>query len=134
AAEGKGGNRVSGVAADSGQLGQVVGPAVSRDLLRGAVERKRAPVVAESLPLPDHVCGRSRGERPDGRPALEPALPARHDALHLRLLRHHLADEDRVRVPRPPPREVASVLGEPGQEKLFHWPEPKGPRYAFRTL
>ena len=61
------------------------------------------PVVAEPLPFTDHLACRGGGERVDRRPALEPALPARHDALHLRLLRHDLADEDRVRVAGPPP-------------------------------
>ena len=74
AAEREARDGVGGVAADAGQLGQVVGPAVRRDLLRGAVERERAPVVAEPLPLADHVAGRRRGERLDRRPALEPAL------------------------------------------------------------
>ena len=124
-AEGERGDRVGGIAADAGQLGQVVGPAVSRNLLRGAVERERAPVVAEPLPLPDHVAGRGRGERLHGRPALEPAPPARHDALDLRLLRHDLADEDRVRIARLPPGQVAAVSAEPGQEKLVHQHEPR---------
>ena len=65
---------------------------------RRAVQMTRAPVVAESLPRDDHVRGRSGGERLDGGPALEPATPARDHAVDLRLLQHHLRDEDRVRV------------------------------------
>ena len=133
AAEGEAGDRVGGVAADAGQLGQVVRPAVSRDLLRGAVERERAPVVAEPLPLADHVGGRSGGERLDGRPALEPAPPARQDALHLRLLRHHLADEDRVRVLVFRQGRSAPVSAEPGQEQLFHRREPRPACYCLRS-
>lgn len=36
------------------------------------------------------------------------------------LLRHHLGNEDRVRIARAPPREVAPVCSEPGQEQLVH--------------
>ena len=118
-------DRVRRVAADAGQLGQIVRPAVRRDLLRGAVEVERAPVVAEPLPLADHVRRRSGGERVHRRPALEPALPARHDAVDLRLLRHHLGDEDRVRIAGPPPGQIAPVLAEPRQKQPLH---PKQPR------
>ena len=87
---------------------------------RRAVEGKGPPVVAEALPLADHVGGRCDRELFDPRPALEPPLPARQHALDLRLLGHDLADEDRVRVARPPPRQVASVLHEPRQEQILH--------------
>ena len=73
-----------------------------------AVERKRAPVVAEALPLDDDVGRRCGRERLDGRPSLEPALVAWDDAIDLRLLEHHLRDEDRVRVARSAPRQVAA--------------------------
>ena len=53
------------------------GQPVGRHALRGAVEVQRAPVVAEPLPLPDHVGGSRRRERVDGRPALQPGLVAR---------------------------------------------------------
>ena len=46
-----------GVRPDARELGQVVRPAVLRDLLRGAVQAERAPVVAEPLPLDDHLAG-----------------------------------------------------------------------------
>ena len=132
AAEGEAGDRIGGVAADARQLGQVVRPAVRRDLLRGAVQRERAPVVAEALPLADHVAGRGGRERLDGRPALEPALPARHDALHLRLLRHDFRDQDRVRIPGLPPGQIAPVFPEPGQKQLLHAAEPRGAANARR--
>src|SRR5207248_1773370 len=81
---------------------------------------QRAPVVPQALPFADHIgrgCGR---ERLDRRPALQPVLPAGQDALQLRLLRHDFGDEDRVRVTRPPPRQVASVLGAPGEPQHLH--------------
>ena len=67
-------DRVGGVAPDARQLGQVVRPAVRGDVLRRPVQVERAPVVAEPLPLADHVGRRGRRERLDRRPALEPAL------------------------------------------------------------
>ena len=109
-----------GVRPDAGQLGQVVGPTVLGDHARGAVEVDGAPVVAESLPLDDHVRGRRGRERRRGRPALEPPEVARDDAVDLRLLEHHLADKDRVWILRPAPRKVASVPGIPGEKQLAH--------------
>src|SRR5207302_7644563 len=53
AAEGEAGDRVCRVPTDSRELGQVFGPPVRRDVLCRSVEGERAPVVAESLPLPD---------------------------------------------------------------------------------
>ena len=75
AAEREAGDGVGGVAPDAGQLRQILGPAVRGDVLRRAVQAERAPVVAEPLPLADHVGGRRRRERLDSRPALEPPLP-----------------------------------------------------------
>ena len=110
------------VRADAGKLCEVVGPALGGDPRRGAVERDGATVVAETLPFDDHVGG-ARGREGGGRrPPGQPALVARHDALHLRLLEHHLGDEDRVRVARPPPREVAPDGAVPREQLLLHAP------------
>ena len=103
------------------------------DRTRRAVEVERAPVVPEPLPLADHVGGGRRRERLDRGPALEPGAIARNDALDLRLLEHHLADEDRVRVARPPPRQVAAVLREPGEELLLHRGTLPIPGHAMTT-
>jgi len=124
APEGEASDGVGRVAPDAGQLGEVVRPAVIRDLLRGAVQVERPAVVAEPLPLADHVSGRRCRKRLDRRPALEPALPAGHDPLDLGLLRHHLGDEDRVGIARPPPRQIPPGLAEPVQKQLVH--EDKG--------
>ena len=106
---GEAGHRIGRVAADSRELGEVVGPAGFRDPLGGTVEVDGATVVAEPLPLADDLRpGRGR-EGLGGRPALEPVQVPRDDALHLRLLEHDLADEDRVRIACPPPRQVASL-------------------------
>ena len=119
-AEGLVADRAGGVGPDPRQLGQVVGPAVLGDVPRGPMQVERAPVVAEPLPLPDHVGGRRGRERSRRRPPLEPGEVARHDALDLRLLEHHLGDEDRVRIARPPPRQVATGSAEPRQQQLVH--------------
>ena len=117
-----------GVRTDAGELGEVVRPAVNGHLPGGTVQIDGAAVVAEPLPLDDHVRrGRAR-ERLDARPALEPGLPARDHAVDLRLLQHDLRDEDRIGIVRPPPGQIAPVLLVPGQEQLPHRPEPRGRR------
>src|SRR5205807_1888374 len=65
----------------------------------------------------------SRGERGDRRPALEPSLVTGDDACDLRLLEHDLRHEDRVGIPRRPPRELATARREPACERYLHpWP------------
>ena len=86
------------------------------------MERERAIVVAEALPLEDHLGGRRRSGCLDGRPPFEPARVARHDPLDLRLLQHDLADEDRVRVARASPGKLAGVLPVPRQQQGLHAP------------
>ncbi len=104
------------------------------------MEGERPSVVAESLPFDDHLRGRGGGERLGSRPPLEPAAIARDDPLDLRLLKHHLGDEDHVGIARATPREVASVLREPGEELRLHHPSLDGrstiesPLYGFPVL
>ena len=105
---------------DARQLGEIVRPAVDRDPLYRAVQVEAAPVVAQPLPLADHVRRRRGSERLDGWPALEPGHKAGDHALHLRLLQHHLGDEDRVGIAGPTPGQVASVLREPGEQGCLH--------------
>src|SRR6188472_1233237 len=88
------------------------------------MERKRAPVVAEALPLDDHLARRGGCEGCGGRPPFEPALVARHDALDLGLLEHDLRNEDRVGIPGPPPGKIAAALPVPGEERRLHAPDP----------
>ena len=82
------------------------------------VERDRATVVAEALPGADHVCPRGCSEVCRGRPTFEPRSPPFDHAIHLCLLEHHLADEDRVRVARVPPRQIASVRFVPRKDTI----------------
>ena len=96
--------RRGGVRADTGEHGEVRRPSGGRDVARRAVERERAAVVAEALPLDDDVTRRGGRQGCSARPPPEPPLVPRDDTLDLRLLQHHLADEDRVRISRPAPR------------------------------
>ena len=110
------------VRADARKRREVVRPALERDDLRGAVQVHRAPVVAEPLPLADRVGRRRRGERSHRRPPLQPREVERDHAVDLRLLKHDLRDEDRVRVTRATPREIAAVHVEPREEERLHAP------------
>jgi hypothetical protein len=108
-------DRLRGVGADAGELGQVRGPAFRGDPLAGAMKIDGAPVVAEPLPGTDHVRRRRACERGCGRPALQPVEVARNDARDLRLLQHHLRDEDCVRITSAAPGQIAPLPGEPGE-------------------
>jgi len=113
--EGEARERVRRVAADAGKLRWIRRPARAGDPLRCPMEADGTAVVAEALPRADDVREQRRGERLCGRPALEPREVARDDALYLRLLEHHLGDEDRVRIARPPPGQITPVLRVPGE-------------------
>lgn len=107
---------------DSGELGEIVRPAIDGDALRCSMQVQRSPVVAEPLPLADHIRCRGRCQRIEGRPAIEPGDVPRDDSPDRRLLKHDLADEDRVRISRAPPRKVATRCLEPGEEqRLYSW-------------
>ena len=101
-----GGGRVG---ADTGQLDQMVGPTFSRDFPCCTMKVQRTPVVAEPLPLTDHIRRRGGRKRLDGRPALEPGQVARDHPLDLRLLEHDLRDEDRVGITGSTPGKVAAM-------------------------
>ena len=114
------GDGIRGVAADSGQLGQILGPALGGDETSSPMQVEPPPVVAETLPLANHLRRARRGERLDRRPALEEGEIARNDARDLRLLEHDLGDEDRVRVARFPPGQVAALRPKPLEEQFLH--------------
>ncbi len=101
-----------------------VGPAAGGDDVGGVVERSSATRVAETLPLAQHRRER-RGRACLGRrPAGEERLPSPGDARDLRLLQHHLADEDRPRLGGRPPRQVMPPV------HLVPAREPAGPHAA----
>jgi hypothetical protein len=111
-----------GVGPNAGKLPQIFGPALSSDLLRGAMQIQAAAVVAEPLPGPDDLRRTSGRQCYHRRPPLQPGEVTRDHALDLRLLQHHLRDKDRVRISRPPPGEVASAFREPGKQGGLHRP------------
>ena len=108
---------------NAGQLRQVVRPAVLGDRPGRRVQRDRAAVVTEPLPRDDHIRRGGGGQRLDVGPALEPGEPARDHAVDLRLLKHHLGNENGVWIRRlaargghvPPPRTTQAVPPSPPQ-------------------
>ena len=117
-AERERGDRGRRVRADARQRAQVGRPAVAGDRRRGRVERERAPVVPEAHPGGQDLGARRGRERRRRRPSLEPLQVPRHDPGDLGLLEHDLADEDRVGVGGPPPRQVAALLRVPAQQRV----------------
>jgi len=115
-------DRARGVGADAGQRRDVVGlvwkaAAVPLDdRARGLVQRPGARVVTQSRPQREHLVERSRRERRDRRKPREPPLPVRQHGLQARLLRHDLADPDRVRIAHPPPGQIAPVAAVVGED------------------
>ena len=90
------------------------------DLDGGAMEVDGAAVVAEAFPRTHDIADRRGGTGRGIGEAVEERLPAGHDARHLGLLQHELADEDGPRITRAPPREVATVGRGPAQEGVLH--------------
>jgi len=106
-------DRARGVGPDAADRTQLGGGAwqLLADLACGRVQVAGARVVAEAGPLREHVVERRGGERAERRKLREPALPVRDDGRDARLLEHHLADPDRVRVARAAPRQVSLHRG-----------------------
>jgi hypothetical protein len=104
-----------------GALRQGAAP-LRADLLRARPQVARARVVAEPGPRGEHVVERCGGERAHRRKLRHPPLPVRDHGRHARLLQHDLADPDRVRIARAPPRQVALhslvMLDDSGRDRL----------------
>lgn len=105
-----------GVRADARHLTQLFGalreaavPAVHH-VAGAAVQVPGAAVEAQARPGGEHVVERRPGQRRHGGEALHPALPVRDHCRHPRLLQHHLADPDGVRIADPAPRQIALHL------------------------
>ncbi len=103
-------DRTRGVRADARDRAQLGGASRQSGAkrLRAGVEVARARVVAQARPRGEHVVERRGRERAERRERGHPAPPVRHDGLDPRLLQHDLADPDRVRITRAPPRQVAT--------------------------
>ena len=120
-AERQRGHRGGGVRSESGKRAQLRRRPWQRAAasLRRAVEIARARVVPEPAPEREHVVerrGRQRAQR--GKAAEEAPVVGDHH-LDARLLQHHLADPDAVRVARLlPPGKVAPRSGKPREQAI----------------
>ena len=90
--------------------------AKSHYLFRSEVKISRPTIVAQSLPLAQHLILCSLSEGLNGGPAMHKALPIFPALFHLSLLEDNLGEPDGIRVMRLPPRQVASVLTKPIQQ------------------
>ncbi len=87
-----------------------------RNHARGAVKVRGPAVVAEAVPCLAHRALRSARQLLDRRVARQKTRIEVQHAANLRLLQHDLGDQNRVRVARPPPRQVAPVPPVPGNQ------------------
>ncbi len=94
-------------------------------LAREAMEAERSPVIPKPSPRLDDLSRRGACQRLERRPSLQPPEKVRNHPRDLRLLQHHLGDEDGVRVARQPPWEVMAAV--------HRVPAPKGVS-EFREL
>ena len=123
AVEGDAGHRRGGVGPDSRQLAQprrVVRhptPVPVPQRARRRLEVAGPAVVAEPRPQREHVVLRRRGQGLDRREAVEEPSPALLHHRDPRLLQHELGHQDRVRVARAAPRQVAAVPAVPAEER-----------------
>ena len=113
-------HRARGVATDTGQLAQVLGPAPLGDHGRGLPQAPGPPRVPESSPRRDHRAGSGAGHHRRCRKLGHEAGPDVEHAGYLGLLQHDLGDEDRPPVARVAPGQVVApvLLVPPGQHRL----------------
>jgi len=92
---------------------------VAMEDARGLVEIAGPGIVAEALPEPQNLLLlrlRQAGEVGKGG---KPARKVGKYPFHLRLLEHDLRKPDVVGLIFPPPGQVASVLGKPGEQRIL---------------
>jgi len=83
---------------------------------RATVQVPRAAVVAKAGPLAENLAELSSGERSERREPPEKPPVRGQNAGDLRLLQHHLADENAVRIARVAPGKVAAGPPVPGED------------------
>ena len=86
-------------------------------MLGSVVEITGSAVVAQALPLAQHLVFRGGGKGLNGRPTVHEALPIVPALLHLCLLEDDLREPDSVGIASPPPRQVTTVLAKPFQKR-----------------
>ena len=95
------------------------------DFARGCVEVPGTRVVSEAVPRLAHRVSRRCREVLERRVAGEKAGEEVDDAPNLRLLQHHLGDQDGVGVGHPPPGELSGVARIPGQQAAAEGSAPR---------
>ena len=83
------------------------------DGLGGGVQISRPSVIAEALPRVEYVIFASATKRGKIGKAATPFIEIRNDGPDLCLLKHELGNEDRVRIARPAPWQIAAVAAIP---------------------
>jgi hypothetical protein len=93
-------------------------PMPSHDATGGLLQMTGPPVIAQAFPEFQHPLRRRVRQGCGCWQLPHPALPVRNDRADLGLLQHDLRDPDRIRIPRPSPRQITGLAGKPGDEGL----------------
>ena len=88
------------------------------ELARRVVQIAGTAIVAETFPKPQDFLRVRRGKVRNCGKGFDESLKVRNDDGGLRLLQHHLADPDAIRIAVLPPRKVATMSIEPSEEPL----------------
>ena len=135
--EGKDQNCTGGVLAHPGQseqIGQGRRELAAGDDLGGrGVQVSRPPRVAEPLPQPQHIAQRCRSACCRRRERGRELLPLRNHPSDLRLLQHHLADENRPGIAGSPPREITQPGHTPFEDSDEWFASTRGRRETLAT-
>ena len=111
------------VRADSGQRQECIERVRQASAVRrrhpdgGLVEMLGASRIPQTLPPAQHVAERRSRASLGCREHTEERLPLRNHAIDLRLLQHHLGDEDPPRITLAPPRKIAHSRNTPGEDE-----------------
>ena len=89
----------------------------SHNLLGGIVQITGPAVVAQSLPLAQHLVFRCLSQGLYSRPAAHKAFPVVPALLHLRLLKNDLRKPYSIRIASLPPWQLTTILSEPFQQR-----------------
>lgn len=87
------------------------------DCTRGRVQVVCAAVIAKPLPFRKHCLFARFAQSIEGRESFDESYEIRRHRGHLGLLKHDLANPDRIRVCRPPPWKVSGVTAVPGEKR-----------------
>lgn len=103
-------DRTRGVAADSRELGEIVGPTVRGNEGCGLPQPPSSSRITESTPRHDHVADRSGGGCLHGWKAREELRPCDGDARNLGLGEHHFGNQHTPTIASVTPREIVTTV------------------------